>query len=62
MTALTMDHRIAASARMQKKRLFAFSIPTLVLAYLAYIFVSFDVAGLYHLADIDNARARVADR
>jgi len=61
MAALTMDHRIAASARMQKKRIFAFAIPALVITYLAYIFISFDVAGLYHRADIDNARALVAD-
>ncbi|WP_228848243.1 phosphonate ABC transporter, permease protein PhnE [Halocynthiibacter styelae] len=61
MTALTMDHRIAASARMQKKRLFAFGIPALIFVYLAYIFISFDVAGLYHRADIDNARTLVAD-
>ncbi|MGB0967585.1 MAG: phosphonate ABC transporter, permease protein PhnE [Halocynthiibacter sp.] len=61
MTALTMDHRIAATSRMQKKRLIALGIPTLILAYLTYIFITFDVAGLYGRADIDNARALVAD-
>ena len=44
-----------------KKRLTAFAIPAVILAYLAYAFFAFDVPGLTERASVDNARALVAD-
>ncbi|MGH1416179.1 MAG: phosphonate ABC transporter, permease protein PhnE [Pelagimonas sp.] len=44
-----------------RKRLIALSVPVLVLAYLAYIFVSFDIVGLSERASLKNARTLVAD-
>ena len=45
----------------RRKRLMNFGLPALVLAYLAYVFVAFDVPGLYARASLDNARTLVAD-
>ncbi|MEO1138022.1 MAG: phosphonate ABC transporter, permease protein PhnE [Pseudomonadota bacterium] len=44
-----------------RKRVVAFGIPALILAYLVYIFFAFDVLGLMQRASADNARALVAD-
>ncbi len=43
------------------KRLTAVALPVLILAYLAYVFVAFDVAGLAGRAKMDNARILLAD-
>jgi len=45
----------------QRKRLINFGLPLVVLAYLTYVFFSFDVPGLWQRADMDNARSLVAD-
>ncbi len=44
-----------------RKRLTAFAIPAVILAYLTYAFFAFDVPGLTDRASVDNARALVAD-
>ena len=44
-----------------RKRLFAMALPAVILAYFAFIFVAFDVAGLAERARMDNARILVSD-
>lgn len=44
-----------------KKRLLSFALPAAVLAYMAYVFVAFDVAGLWQRASLENARTLVSD-
>jgi len=44
-----------------KKRLLSFVLPAAVLAYMAYVFVAFDVAGLWQRASLENARTLVSD-
>lgn len=44
-----------------KKRMLNFALPALVLAYLAYVFVAFDVSGLWERASLDNAKTLVSD-
>lgn len=55
------DLRAAASAMFAKRRLFTIGVPLAVLAYFAYILVSFDIAGIAGRARPDNARTLVAD-
>lgn len=50
-----------ADALFLRKRLAAFGLPVLILAYLAYIFFAFDVPGLSERADLDNAKTLVRD-
>jgi phosphonate transport system permease protein len=63
MTTLTetTDMRGAAEAIFRRKRRVALAIPAVILAYLAYVFVAFDVAGLAERARMDNARILVGD-
>ncbi|MCF6432405.1 phosphonate ABC transporter, permease protein PhnE [Leisingera sp. MMG026] len=44
-----------------KKRLLGFALPAAVLVYLAYVFVAFDVFGLWEKASLKNARTLVSD-
>lgn len=44
-----------------RKRLVALGVPAAILAYLLYVFFSFDVPGLMERARLDNARILVAD-
>ncbi|KIC28213.1 phosphonate ABC transporter, permease protein PhnE [Leisingera sp. ANG-S5] len=44
-----------------KKRLMNFALPAAVLAYLAYVFVVFDMPGLWERASLDNATTLVSD-
>ena len=60
MTA-TEDFKGDASRLFQRKRLFNFGLPAVILAYFVYIFFAFDIPGLSERASIDNARALVAD-
>ena len=43
------------------RRRTAFAIPVLLLIYLAYLFVSFDIPGLAARARMDNARILLSD-
>ncbi|WP_371832373.1 phosphonate ABC transporter, permease protein PhnE [Rhodalgimonas zhirmunskyi] len=53
--------RSGADRLIAHKRLFAFGFPALVLAYLTFIFFSFDMPGLAQRANFENARTLVAD-
>ncbi|OWU85001.1 phosphonate ABC transporter permease [Oceanicola sp. 22II-s10i] len=44
-----------------RKRLIAFALPVLVLAYLTYAFFAFDIAGLAQRARMDNAVTLISD-
>ena len=57
----TGDLRGAAEAMFRRKKLTALAVPAVLLAYFAYVFVAFDVAGLADRARMDNARILVAD-
>ncbi|MEQ9694996.1 phosphonate ABC transporter, permease protein PhnE [Shimia sp. SDUM112013] len=62
MTATDTDLlKLQADQIFSRKRMVSFGLPLLVLAYLTYIFFSFDVPGLAKRFEIDNARALVAD-
>lgn len=50
-----------ADAIFARKRLLAFGLPGLVLAYMVYIFFAFDILGLAERARMDNAQKLVAD-
>ncbi len=43
------------------KKMLAFAAPIVVLAYMAYVFVAFDVPGLWERASLENARTLVSD-
>ncbi len=45
----------------QRKRLFAFAVPAIILIYFAYIFFAFDVLGLAKRANWDNAVTLASD-
>ena len=59
---VSMDSRkSAADTLFARKRLIAFSVPVVVLAYFAYIFFAFDVPGLWQRASADNAQKLLRD-
>ena len=59
--AETADMTATVTRLFARKRLFAFAVPGVILVYLAYIFVAFDVAGLADRARMDNARILMSD-
>lgn len=61
MTVITSDLRAEADRLYARKRLMAFGLPGLALAYLIYIFFAFDVPGLAERAKMENAVTLVAD-
>ena len=61
MLADDADLRGATVRLIRRKKIAALAIPAAVLAYLAYVFVAFDVAGLADRARMDNARILVGD-
>ncbi|MEW2913133.1 phosphonate ABC transporter, permease protein PhnE [Leisingera sp. JC11] len=61
-TTLTpADLKSDVSRLFMKKRLVNFALPAAVLAYLAYVFVAFDMPGLWERASLDNAKTLVSD-
>ncbi|KPP90191.1 MAG: phosphonate ABC transporter, permease protein PhnE [Rhodobacteraceae bacterium HLUCCA08] len=60
-TATLGSHKTSADALFRRKRLIGFAVPAVVLAYLAYIAVAFDVAGLLQRASTDNAVILASD-
>lgn len=58
---LALDTRTQVLAGFRRKRLIAFALPALLLAYLAYAFVAFDIPGLAQRARGDNAAIMLAD-
>ncbi len=61
MLSVNGDLRQQTEALFHRKKLVALAVPVVVLAYLVYIFISFDVMGLADRARMDNARTLVAD-
>ncbi|MEL6609943.1 MAG: phosphonate ABC transporter, permease protein PhnE [Pseudomonadota bacterium] len=55
------DAKSAADNLFKRKRLFAFSVPAIILAYFTYIFFAFDIAGLSQRANMDNAVTLASD-
>ena len=55
------DRQNAAQALFRRKRLVALAVPAVILLYLAYIFVAFDVMGLAERARLDNAMTLIRD-
>ena len=51
----------AADRSFARKRLIAFAIPAVILLYLAYVFLAFDIPGLAQRARLDNAQTLMAD-
>jgi phosphonate transport system permease protein len=45
----------------KRKRLMSFAAPVIILAYFAYIFVAFDIAGLGERMNVGNAKILVSD-
>ena len=60
-STLTMTQKQDADRQFLRKRLLAFGVPALVLAYLVYVGIAFDVAGLASRARPDNASILLAD-
>jgi phosphonate transport system permease protein len=62
MTAIeTMGLKDRADGLFLKKRLMAFALPVLVLAYLSYIFFAFDIPGLAERANLNNGKTLIRD-
>lgn len=61
MTALSLPNAAPVLARMHRRRWMALSIPVMLLAYLAYVAVAFDVPGLMQKARMDNAAILLSD-
>jgi phosphonate transport system permease protein len=61
MLSVNGDLRQQTETLFYRKKLVALAVPTVILAYLVYIFFSFDVLGLADRARMDNARTLVAD-
>lgn len=60
--AMGLDTRKHEAERLfAAKRLRAFALPGLCLAYLLYIFIAFDVAGLSERVNVENTRILVSD-
>ncbi|MCO5162481.1 MAG: phosphonate ABC transporter, permease protein PhnE [Mesorhizobium sp.] len=53
--------KASADREFARKRLLAFGMPALVLAYLVYVFLAFDIAGIAARAKLENARILLAD-
>ncbi|PZO66834.1 MAG: phosphonate ABC transporter, permease protein PhnE, partial [Paracoccus denitrificans] len=51
----------AAVARFNRRKLISFSVPLVILAYLLYAAISFDLTGLASRARMDNAAVLLAD-
>lgn len=57
----TAELKGRADALFLRKRLTAFGLPVLILAYLTYIFFTFDMLGLSERADLDNGKTLIRD-
>ncbi|WP_424944587.1 phosphonate ABC transporter, permease protein PhnE [Aliiroseovarius crassostreae] len=60
-TATTAGLIRDTDALFARKRVVALMVPLLIVAYFAYIFVAFDIAGLRERASLDNAMTLVSD-
>ncbi|MBV7394688.1 phosphonate ABC transporter, permease protein PhnE [Mameliella sediminis] len=55
------QRRTEAETLFRRKRLIAMAVPAVILLYLGYIFVAFDVGGLAERARLDNAMTLIRD-
>lgn len=55
------DLRSKTEGLMRRKSMIALAFPTVIFAYLVYIFFAFDVSSLWAKADADNAKTLVSD-
>ena len=61
-TELSLSDRKQATQQLfQKKKLINFGLPMIVLLYLTYVFVAFDISGLWDKVNVKNARTLVSD-
>ena len=60
-TADNPDIRASVMQSFGRQKMLSFGFPALILAYLTYIFISFDVMGLSERARMDNAVTLVSD-
>ena len=61
MTVLALTDPTPVLGRMQRRRWMALSVPVILLGYLAYVALAFDVPGLVQKARMDNAAILVSD-
>ena len=62
MTSLVESSPLPGVLRdMRRRKIVALSVPLMLVAYLAYVVVAFDVMGLAERARLDNAAILVAD-
>ncbi len=61
LTASTLPAQQVASRSFRRKRMASLAAPVLILAYLAYVFFAFDVAGLGDRINVSNMKTLVAD-
>ncbi|MEQ8902240.1 MAG: phosphonate ABC transporter, permease protein PhnE [Roseovarius sp.] len=59
--SMASDAGFDAAGFFRRKKLMAFAVPAVILAYFVYIFFAFDIPGLADRARMDNARILVAD-
>ena len=50
-----------ATQMFRRRRRISLAVPALIIAYFAYVFVAFDIAGLAQRVSLDNARTLVSD-
>lgn len=53
--------KFEAAALFQRKRMMAFAVPAVILAYFTYIFFAFDLPGLAKRANLENAVTLASD-
>ena len=61
LTASTLPAQQVASRSFRRKHMASLAAPVLILAYLAYVFFAFDVAGLGDRINVSNMKTLVAD-
>ncbi|MBD3786082.1 MAG: phosphonate ABC transporter, permease protein PhnE [Sphingomonadales bacterium] len=61
MTATTADLRATVTRSFARRKAMALAVPVAILAYLAYVFVAFDIAGIASRMRPDNAAVLLSD-
>lgn len=61
MAYVTPEYTAQITARFTRRRLVAFAVPAVILAYLTYIFFAFDIMGIADRARMDNAITLTSD-
>ncbi len=61
MTATLAERQLQAEKLITRKRTVTYAVPAVILAYFAYIFFAFDIAGLSQRAQLQNAATLASD-